>query len=319
MRRRLLFFALVAVILTALSLLLLHGNNIAVLNPQGTIADQQRDLIVFTVLLSMVVIIPVFVLLFFISWKYRAGNKSAKYTPDNDGNKWLELIWWGIPCIIILILSIVTWRTSHDLDPYKELSSSVEPVTIEVVALQWKWLFIYPDQDIATVNFVQFPEKTPINFKLTADAPMNSFWIPSLGGQVYAMSGMTTQLHLMADGVGSYDGSSANISGEGFADMKFVAHSSTSKDFEQWAKAIKSNSADLSMDEYNELIKPDRVDAPKYYSLSKPGLYDTIVMKYMGSGHVDDDAQADQDSPSMDHDMSGHATMESMPGMEGME
>jgi cytochrome o ubiquinol oxidase subunit 2 len=315
-KKRLIFFTLALTAIVALGILLLYGNNIPVLNPQGIIASRQRDLIIFTVVLSMVVVIPVFILLFMISWKYREGNKKTKkYTPNWDGNKALEAVWWRVPIIIILILSVVTWRTSHELDPYKPLDSAVKPITIEVVALQWKWLFIYPEQEIASVNMLQFPEKTPVNFKLTSDAPMNAFWIPSLGGQVYAMSGMSSRLSLMADGVGSYDGRSANISGEGFAKMKFIARSSTSADFEAWTQEVRRTSSNLTMEEYNQLASPGVPDRAETYVLTETSLYDKIVMKYMMPGEEGDGMKKVQDqhpdSPA-EHDMSDHHDMEGM-------
>ncbi len=262
------------------AVLFFKGVDVAVLHPQGEIADKQRNLIVFTVLLSAIVVIPVFVLLAFFAWKYRESNTKAIYTPDWDGNKLLESMWWGIPCAIILALSIVTWQTSHELDPYKSLNSNVKPINVQVVALQWKWLFIYPDHHIASVNVLQFPEKTPINFTLTADAPMNSFWIPSLGSQVYAMSGMSTQLHLMATTTGEYHGSSANISGKGFADMTFTARSSSHADFDRWVKQVQSADS-LDMTSYSKLAQPGVNKQPVFYSLKDHTLYDKIIMKYM--------------------------------------
>lgn len=264
-----------------LFVVLLSGVDIAVLNPKGIIADQQKSLIVFTVLLSLVVVVPVFILLFVISWKYREGNTKAKYTPDNDHNTALEIVWWGIPIAIILLLSVITWKTSHELDPYKALESDTKPLTIQVVALQWKWLFIYPEQGIASVNLLPFPEKTPLNFLITSDAPMNSFWIPSLGGQVYAMSGMTTKLHLMADSVGTYKGSSANISGEGFAKMKFDANSLSRDDFDAWVSKAKSSGNMLSDKTYATLAAPSTVDSPSAYTLQSKDLFTNILMKYM--------------------------------------
>lgn len=264
-----------------LFVVLLSGVDIAVLNPKGIIADQQKSLIVFTVLLSLVVVVPVFILLFVISWKYREGNTKAKYTPDNDHNTALEIVWWGIPIAIILLLSVITWKTSHELDPYKALESDTKPLTIQVVALQWKWLFIYPEQGIASVNLLPFPEKTPLNFLITSDAPMNSFWIPSLGGQVYAMSGMTTKLHLMADSVGTYKGSSANISGEGFAKMKFDANSLSRDDFDAWVSKAKSSGNMLGDKTYATLAAPSTVDSPSAYTLQSKDLFTNILMKYM--------------------------------------
>ena len=259
---------------------LIHTGNVDVLNPKGIIADQQRNLLVFTVMLSLLVVIPVFTLLAIISWKYRAGNTKAVYRPDWGNNKWLELAWWGIPCIIIFILSVVTWTSSHELDPYRALQSDKKPVNVQVVALQWKWLFIYPDYNIASVNELRIPNQIPINFTITSDAPMNSFWIPSLGGQIYAMSGMSTKLHLMADKEGTYKGSSANISGEGFAKMKFATIASSQSDFDAWVKKAQISATSLNQSSYDELAKP-KAGAVTYYSLSTPNLYDTIVMKYM--------------------------------------
>jgi cytochrome o ubiquinol oxidase subunit 2 len=305
MKRRLIFFGVPVVTILSLTIYLFQADNVAVLNPQGIIAEQQRNLIVFTFLLSMVVILPVFILLFVISWKYREGNpKKVKYIPDWAGNKWLETVWWGIPCIIILILSVVTWQTSHSLDPYKTLDSSVKPIKVQVVSLQWKWLFLYPDLGVASVNLLEFPEKTPIDFTITADSPMNSFWIPNLGGQVYAMSGMSTQLHLMASSTGDYRGSSANISGEGFAKMNFTARSVSSSDFNAWLKRAKAYPAEtLSMNIYTMLTEPNIPDASIQYVLSDATLYDKILMKYMTP--IQHDA-------GMDHDMHSMTEMEHM-------
>lgn len=279
--------ALIAVAgVIGIATILLHGHNIPVLNPQGTIANKERDLIIFTVVLALVIVIPVFVMLFAIVWKYREGNLKAKtkYSPDWDGSRLYETIWWGVPCVIMLILGVVIWQSSHELDPYKKLDSNVKPIRVQVVALQWKWLFIYPEEKIASVNLVQFPEDTPINFEITADAPMNSFWIPSLGGQVYAMNGMTTKLHLMADNIGDYRGSSANISGEGFAGMKFIAKATSRADFDSWVRSNQKNATGLDMDAYSKIAKPSKDVPAATYALTQSDLYDKIVMKYMSHG-----------------------------------
>ena len=262
------------------------GVSIDVLQPQGEVATKQRDLIVFTLGLALIIVVPVFFMLFFFAWKYREGNHKARYTPDWDGNKWLEIVWWGIPCAIIGILSVITWQSSHDLDPYKPLSSAVKPVKVQVVSLQWKWLFIYPELGIATTNDLRFPEKTPVNFEITADSPMNSFWIPSLGGQVYAMSGMTTKLHLTADRMGEYKGSSTNISGEGYADMTFTARSLSKGDFDAWAKEVKTTGGVLDAGRYTALTQPGIVKESEYFALAEEDLYTDIVMKYMMPEHV---------------------------------
>ena len=175
-RRKLAIFVgvLLSVILVLVTGVYLSGKNIAVLNPQGVVADKQLSLILFTTALGLLVVIPVFVMLFVFARKYREGS-NEKYEPNEEGNKKLEFIWWGIPIIIIALLSVVTWYTTHDLDPYKKLASNTKPLTVQVVALQWRWLFIYPEQQIATINELRIPEKTPINFELTADAPMSAF------------------------------------------------------------------------------------------------------------------------------------------------
>lgn len=292
---KLILAILISVIVAELVLLLviyLKGSNFAVLNPKGTVALQQRNLLIFAAALSLVVVLPVFALTFFIAWKYRAGNIKADYKPDWDHNKKIEAIWWGVPIALILVLGVVTWNSSHALDPRKALNSNKKPVKVQVVALQWKWLFIYPEYNVASVNYLQFPEDTPVNFEITADAPMNSFWIPQLGGQIYAMSGMKTQLHLMANEVGDYNGSSANISGEGFAGMKFIARASSQADFDSWIQTLKYSSNTLNQDAYAALAKPSKDNPPATF-VGESNLFDTIVMKYMEpGGAAKPDAQA---------------------------
>ncbi len=261
----------------------LRGLDVAVLNPHGLIAHKERSLMITITLLMLIVVIPVFGLTFFIAWKYREHNTAAAYTPDWDRNRLIEAAWWGVPLVLLSIISVMTWQSSQALDPFKPLASGNPPITIQVVALQWKWLFIYPEQHIATINYVQFPQNTPVNFQITSDAPMNSFWIPQLGGQVYAMAGMSTQLHLMADGSGSYRGSSANLSGEGFAGMNFMAKSTTRGDFDSWAQTVKRTAPKLTMAEYAKLALPSQNNVAASYSSQPSGLYDTIVTKYMPS------------------------------------
>lgn len=273
--------AMVLVAFAAVLIMLVYGNDIPVLNPKGLIASRERDLIVFATLLSLIVVVPVFTMTFWIAWKYREGNKKAKYQPDWDHSRLFESIWWGVPLILITILSAITWTSSHELDPFKPLQAEgKEPLRVQVVALQWKWLFIYPDQNIAAVNYVQFPEDTPINFEVTSDAPMNSFWIPSLGGQIYAMSGMVTKLHLIADQTGVYRGSSANISGRGFSGMKFVAESTSKETFENWVKKAQKNPKSLGIDEYRMLSRPSENHAPEQFVLADENLFDYITHKF---------------------------------------
>lgn len=278
---KIIIFSLLALIfLTAVYGYFRHVN-VPVLEPRGTIGEQQRKLIIFALGLSLIVVVPVYIMLFSFAWRYReGGKKKAKYSPNLAGNRWAEAVWWLIPGILITILSVVAWDSSHALDPYRPLDSNAKPLTIQVIALQWKWLFIYPAQHVASVNFFQFPVGTPLNFQVTADAPMNSFWIPQLGGQIYAMPGMSTQLHLMADRAGDYNGWSANISGDGFARMTFTARAGSQADFDAWLKRAKNSKRQLSMAAYDGLAKPGESPVV-YYSSPQPYIYDRIVMKYL--------------------------------------
>lgn len=281
---RLIFLILLLVGFGALVVHYLRGSNIAVLNPKGPIAAKERNLIYFTLLLSLIVVVPVYVMTIAIAWRYRAGNTKARYSPNLDHNLAAETTWWLVPTVLIVILSVVTWRSSHSLDPSRALAGNTKPLSIQVVAMDWKWLFIYPQLKIASVNLLQIPVNTPLDFQITSDAPMNSFWIPQLGGQIYAMAGMTTNLHLEADQIGSYHGSSANISGRGFAGMTFIAKASSRTDFQHWANDLSSSVNPLNLATYNALAKPSQNNAIAYYSLKDPGLYDNIVMKYMMPG-----------------------------------
>ena len=274
------------VVVLVLATLFLRQHGVAVFDPQGPVAHKERGLIFFALLLSLVIVVPVFALTFGIAWKYRASNTKTKYNPELDGNRLVETIWWLVPTALIVILSVVTWVSTHELDPYKPLTANVKPVTVQVIALQWKWLFIYPEEGIATVNYLQVPEKTPINFQITADAPMNSFWIPQLGGQVYAMSGMSTKLHLIADSVGTYNGSSANISGEGFSSMKFKTDSRSASDYHAWVAQVRRSSPAFTTQSYDALAKPSKFTPVTSYGAVEPNLYDTIVMKYMAPEHA---------------------------------
>ncbi len=266
--------------------LVAYGSNMAVLNPKGVIAHHERNLLFFGVALSALIVIPVFVMTFVIAWKYRADNHKARYQPNWDRSKKAEATWWLIPLALITILSVITWKSSHDLDPFKPIASSAKPLEVQVVALQWRWLFIYPEQGFATVNDLTLPVNTPINFKITSDAPMNSFWIPQLGGQIYAMPGMSTKLHLLASEVGDYNGSSANISGEGFADMRFVTHVVPQNQFDTWAQDVQAQPKQLTEHVYNDLSAATEDTARYYYAAVDVGLYDDIVMKYMMPGHA---------------------------------
>lgn len=270
------------VILIMQPLQILHfQDKIAVLFPKGLIAVKERNLLFIIQILMLLVVIPVYLLTFIFSWIYRADNPQGKYDPDLVDNKLAEFVWWGLPTLLVLIIGVLTWVKTHELDPFKPIPSANKEMTIQVVALQWKWLFIYPEEKIASVNFVQFPKETPIRFEITADAPMNSFWIPSLGGQIYAMPKMKTLLNLIANEVGDFRGSSANISGEGFARMNFITRASSQEDYQQWIANAKQSAQALDLKSYNQLVKPSQSNPVELFQLKDEMLFEQIINKYM--------------------------------------
>ena len=261
------------------------SDRLIVLNPKGPIAEQQRDLIYISAALCLIVLVPVLLLTFWIVWRYRdkAGNKAA-YKPEWEHNAKLEAVWWGIPVVIIAVLAVITVKYTMELEPSKPLASAAgkEPLTIQVTSLDWKWLFYYPEQGIATVNYIRFPEDTPIRFELTSDAPMNSFWIPQLGGQIYTMSGMAMKLHLQADEPGVYYGSGANFSGEHFASMRFAAEAVPQEEFEGWVAEIRRTEPPLTEEGYEQLAKPGVADVQRFSSFPE-GQFERTVTKYAAS------------------------------------
>jgi cytochrome o ubiquinol oxidase subunit II len=269
--------------LTLLIKTLLQGNNVTLLDPKGVIAHDQLSLMIFTAALLLTIAIPAVFLLFFTAWKYRESNHKAVHDPDTRHSKLLVLNMWLIPSVFMFVLAVVMWPATHILEPQKQIASTAKPLTIQVVSMRWKWVFIYPNQNIATVNFVQMPVDTPVRFELTADAaPMSSFWIPNLGGQLYAMTGMVNHLNLMADTPGDYPGSSAEINGAGFAGMKFIARASSQDDFDRWVQGVKRSPDVLDAAEYDRLLKPSEDNPAAFYSTYDSGLYDKVLMKYTG-------------------------------------
>lgn len=272
------FYTISIVILNGL----LSGCKLVLLQPRGLIASQEKHILIISAALMLLIVLPVIFLTLFFSWRYKESNKKARYQPEWAHSTLLEVICWSVPCAIIIILGAITWTSSHQLDPYKPLASNNnQPIIIQAIALQWKWLFIYPEQNIATINYLQFPANVPIKFIITADGPMNSFQIPQLGGQIYAMAGMQTKLHLIADSIGDYEGMSANFSGNGFSNMKFIAHATSQPEFELWVKSVKQSSGTLSIAEYNKLIQPSEDNAIQYFSLINKNIFNIASMKNM--------------------------------------
>ncbi|MFL9925285.1 ubiquinol oxidase subunit II [Herbaspirillum lusitanum] len=281
--------------LLLLPALLLAGCNTVVMNPSGDIASQQGRLIVISTLLMLLIIVPVIILTCVFAWRYRQSNKSAPYEPDWDHSTQLELIIWGAPLLIIIALGLLTWITTHTLDPYRPLSrldenrpipAETKTLTVEVVALDWKWLFIYPEQGIATVNELAAPVDMPIRFKITASNVMNSFFIPALAGQIYAMPGMETKLHAVINKPGEFDGFSANYSGAGFSHMRFKFHGMTQEGFDNWVKNAKANPGTMTRADYIKLEKPSEREPARQFGSVDNNLFHAIVNRCVEANAV---------------------------------
>lgn len=265
---------------------LLGGCDMVVMQPFGDIAVQQADLILISTILMLLIIVPVMVLTFYFAWKYRSSNQDADYAPDWDHSARLEIVIWSAPLAIIIALGTITWISTHKLDPYRPLDridaarpipGGTKPLTVEVVALDWKWLFIYPDYGVATINELAAPVDVPISFKITASSVMNSFYVPALAGQVYAMTGMETKLHAVINHEGKYEGFSANYSGHGFSNMRFAFHGLSQEKFDAWIAKARAGGSTLGRMEYRQIEKPSQRDPVRYFNSVDPELYGAIL------------------------------------------
>jgi cytochrome o ubiquinol oxidase subunit 2 len=256
-------------------------STILVLDPKGPIGESERFVIIAAIVLMAIVVIPVFIMAFWFSRKYRAANTASTYMPKWSYSAKIDLVMWAVPFAIVTVLAILAWTRTHALDPYKPIPSTGDPVRIEAVSLDWKWLFIYPDQNIATVNQITFPVKVPLSFKLTSDTVMTSFFIPQLGSQIYAMGGMQTRLHLLADKPGIYAGQNQQISGRGYAYMYFQAHAVSPEEFHAWVQKVRQSPEKLDLERYKQLAKPNVGYYPvTYFSSVKPDLFLYILRQY---------------------------------------
>lgn len=263
---------------------LLRGADIILFNPKGHIAREQTELLILSALVLCVIGVPTLAVLYSIAWKYRESNTQAKRdTRVYHGAKFTFFI-WAVPIAFFLLLSVVMWKATHRLEPQKAIASDVKPLTIQVIALRWKWLFIYPEQQVASVNYVELPADTPVRFDLTADeAPMSSFWIPHLAGQLYAMTGHVNPLNLIASEPGEYTGRSAEVNGHGFAGMTFTTKVTTRGDFDRWAESTRQTAPLLDDAAYQQLLEPSEAHPIGYYANAAPDLYVKVVQKYMGA------------------------------------
>ena len=264
-----------------------------VLDPQGPIASAERLILLNATAIMLVVVVPVIALTLIFAWWYRASNKRAVYWPDWSYSGHIELVVWSIPAMVVILLAGVAWTGSHLLDPARALKSEMKPIRIEVVSLDWKWLFIYPDLEVATVNELIVPSATPVEFLLTSATVMNSFFVPQLGSQIYTMPGMTTHLNLLAERPGDYPGLSANFSGDGFSDMRFLVHVVPASKFSSWRARATGEGAVLNADTYSQLART-AVDAQmQTYRSVDPNLFDRIVQQNV--------AEEPTASPSKEH------------------
>jgi cytochrome o ubiquinol oxidase subunit 2 len=259
----------------------LGGCNEGVLDPQGPIAVAERQILFDSLGIMLAIVIPVILTTLGVAFWFRASNTRATFQPDFVYSGRIEVLVWSIPLMTVLLVGGVAWVGAHDLDPRKPIASEVKPVTVQVVSLDWKWLFIYPEQGIASVNHLVVPVGTPISFELTSAGVMNSFFVPQLGSQIYTMAGMTTHLQLQADNAGSYPGLSAQFSGDGFADMTFKADAVPDANFSQWVEAARAAGPTLDAQAYADLVKPSKAVVPFTYRSVASDLFSHIAMPEM--------------------------------------
>ncbi|MRX26827.1 ubiquinol oxidase subunit II [Kangiella sp. HZ709] len=251
-------------------------------DPKGPIANEQMWLIIHSTWIMLLVVVPVIIMAIWFPIKYRKNNDKNEYLPDWEHSNKIEAVVWTIPILIIIALGVITYITSFSLDPRKPIKSDKPAMVVQVVAMDWKWLFIYPEQQIATVNEIAIPVDRPIEFLVTSDTVMNSFFIPNLGSQIYAMSGMENRLHLIASEVGTYQGISANYSGFGFSGMKFSTIVTNEQGFDEWVVSVKSSQSPLDDSAFRELRVKSRDVPPKYFSDVNPLLFSEIIEQYTG-------------------------------------
>lgn len=276
---------LLAGCLIALSLPGCKEQVVGLLNPKGIIAHEERKLFFDTLALMLIVVLPVIVMSFTFVYHYRASHRLREYRPNWSHSYFLESLWWGIPCAIIIVLAVLTWRKTYELDPYRNIASAKgQPLRVQVIALPWKWLFIYPEQNIATVNYLVVPVGQEVEYWITTDnVPMSAFFIPQLGSQIYTMTGMRTQLHLLADQTGVYEGLNTQFNGDGFSGMHFSVHVVEPLAMQQWVQQVKKSANLLTDAAYLELLNPTISEAPKFYAGIAPNLFKRVIDTYMDS------------------------------------
>jgi cytochrome o ubiquinol oxidase subunit 2 len=260
-------------------ILLTCGCNRGILDPVGPVGHAEKMILINSTAIMLAIVIPVIILTIAFAWWFRSGNKKAVYRPDWEYSGAIEMVVWSIPALTIMLLGGITWIGSHDLEPSRPLPSAMPALNVEVVSLDWKWLFIYPDQGVASVNRLVVPAGTPISMRLTSATVWNSFFVPQFGTMIYTMPGMTTRLNLQADRQGVYDGFSSHFSGDGFSGMNFRAHVVPPQQFAAWAQGARGSQQMLDGHAYTELARPSSFVRPFTYGSVAPGLFDAVAMR----------------------------------------
>jgi len=262
-----------------IALTVLSGCSGGVLDPRGPIADANAKILLNALEIMLVIVVPTIVAALVFAWWFRASNTRARYLPNFEYSGPIELVVWSIPALVVTFLGGMAWISSHDLDPPKPVASQVPPIEIQVVALDWKWLFIYPAQGVASVNQLVVPAGTPLSFRITSATVMNSFFVPQLGSQIYAMAGMVNRLELLAEKPGAFQGLSAQYSGAGFSDMRFEVKALPAADFQAWVAATKSGGGTLDPVAYGRLARPSKADKPQTFGTVTPRLFDAAIQQ----------------------------------------
>ncbi len=262
------------------------------MDPVGPIGETERDITLLTILLMAFVFIPILGMTIAIAWRYRSTSTNSKYTPDWDHSWLVELFAWGGPIIILIILAVMTWISTHDLDPYKAIESDAKPIRIDAVATDWKWLFIYPEEGVASVNEFAFPKNVPLEIHLTSNSVMNAFMIQRMGTQIFAMSGMQTKLHLMSRETGNFDGGNYQYTGDGFSKMRFLARAMTEDNYQQWLDQVRSQGSAIDLTKFQKFAQPSVADGVTYFAPVQDGLFDKIINQFREPGALPEQQMA---------------------------
>jgi cytochrome o ubiquinol oxidase subunit 2 len=269
------------IVLAALSL---QGCSGGVLDPKGPVGLAERTILLNALAIMLAIVVPVIVATLAFAWWYRASNTKARYLPTFAYSGRIELIVWSIPALVVFFLGGIAWIGSHDLDPAQPLVSRHEPLEVQVVALDWKWLFIYPHAGVASVNRLVVPEGVPLRLNITSASVLNVFFVPQLGSEIYAMNGMRTQLNLLADHAGVYHGVAAHFSGDGFSDMGFEVRSVSESQFDSWARSAQAEGAPLDASAYRLLLRQSQKVTPYTYRAVEAGLFEAILSQKLPPG-----------------------------------